>query len=164
MLKKQGGSDLLHLQDLQSEKANTEEADLFVQMRWIKPKENLWQVISHHDENNFLILKLKPRKQSNLFSCFLICGLNLSACQAGWTSEEEGWWLASILMFNPISVSTLDKPLLPVIHHLHNNGTPWTLIKNINLQCPLSRNVQCAHCSSGDAIPIHINACLLSRQ
>lgn len=94
---------------------------------------------------NFLLQSLEGRTtKANVFT---ICGLNLSALSAGWTSEEERWWPASILMFNPISVSTPDKPLLPVIHHLHNNGTPRTLINNINLPCPLSRTVHCALCT-----------------
>lgn len=77
-----------------------------------------------------------------------VWGFKSFSLSAGWTSEEEGWWLASILMFNPISVSTPDKPLLPVIHHLRNNGTPPTLINNINLPCPLRRSMRHARAAA----------------
>lgn len=132
-------------------------------MKEMKLRGNHSRVRSLLDENNFLIYAETTKAKQPYLMFSNLCPKSFSL-SAAWTSEEEGWWPASILMFNPISVSTLDKPLLPVIHHLHNNGTPRTLIKNINLPCPLSRNVHYAHCSGGDAISIHINGCLLSRQ
>lgn len=123
---------------------------------------------SHQDQiSSFQIPNLggwTAEAESPPFSAFTHLGLKSFCLSAGWTSEEEGWWLASILMFNPISVSTPDKPLLPVIHHLRNNGTPPTLINNINLPCPLRRSARRVRSGGGDAIPIYINGCLLSGQ
>lgn len=150
----------------------------------MRPNENLAQAFLHNEKrkrDKTLSAKHSHQDQISFFwipglgggtaeaesppsSAFTHLGLKSFSLSAGWTSEEEGWWLASILMFNPISVSTPDKPLLPVIHHLRNNETPPTLINNINLLCPLRCSLRSARCSDGDAIPIYINGCLLSNR